>query len=86
MIVCRQRESSVSNSPLPRRPVASYLSRWGKNGLDRLWGAYADHEQVEDHRNLCDCARDDDEGMNLLSEVGDQERREQVNDVAAPPR
>src|ERR1017187_5245901 len=56
-----------------------------KTALDRLWGAYADREQVHDHRNLCDCARNDDECVNFLGEAGDQERREQVHEVADAP-
>jgi hypothetical protein len=51
-------------------------SRGGQDAFDWLSGAYANREQVHDHRDFRDCARDDDEGMNLLGEVGDQERRE----------
>lgn len=43
------------------------------------------HEQVEHHRDFRDCAGDDDEGVNLLAEVGNQERREQIHDVADAP-
>jgi hypothetical protein len=60
---------------------------WGlrENALVWLWGLHADHEQVHEHRGFRDCRRDDDEGPDLLAEIGDQEQREQVHDVAGGP-
>ncbi len=67
------------------------ITKSGGDALVWLDGLHADHEQVEDHRDLRDCWQDDaDEGVmgpgkigsDLLAEVGDQEQHEQVHEGA----
>lgn len=48
----------------------------------RFLGLDADHEQVQDHRDFRDRARDDDESMGCLADVGKQERCQQVYEIA----
>ena len=56
--------------------------RSGKDFLAWLHGLHANHEQVHEHPDLGDDRHDDNVRVDLITEVGDQERHEQVHQVA----
>ena len=52
---------------------------------EQIESPHAPDEQVEDHPISAIARRDDDEAVDTLAEVGEQERREQVHEVADAP-
>lgn len=50
--------------------------------LVRFYGSHPNHEQIEDYPDLRDGGDDANKRMDLITEVGDQEGREQVYQVA----